>query len=108
MRLVDLTSIQEIESFIGSNPLSMLYVSQDDCNVCYAIYPKLKTMLNLYPKLALAHVDASQVEEITGRFLIFSVPTILVFLDGREYLREGRFVQFEQLKKQLQLLSDEV
>lgn len=108
MSVVELTSIEEIDSFIEINPLSMLYVSQEDCNVCHAIYPKLKTMLKLYLKLALARVNASQVEEITGRFLIFSVPTILVFLDGREYLREGRFVQFEQLKKQLQLLSDEV
>ncbi|AHM66170.1 MULTISPECIES: thioredoxin family protein [Paenibacillus] len=108
MSVVELTSIEEIDSFIEINPLSMLYVSQEDCNVCHAIYPKLKTMLKLYPKLALARVNASQVEEITGRFLIFSVPTILIFLDGREYLREGRFVQFEQLKKQLQLLSDEV
>ncbi|QNR69715.1 MULTISPECIES: thioredoxin family protein [Paenibacillus] len=104
----EITSENEIDSFIQDNRLSMLYVSQEDCNVCHAIYPKLKELLNNYPEIKLAHIDASQVEAVAGKLLIFTVPTIILFFDQKEYLREGRFVQFEQFEARLEQLYNAV
>ncbi|MHA0858392.1 thioredoxin family protein [Paenibacillus sp. CMAA1364] len=104
MNVQEITSVEEIDPFIQNSRLSMLYVSQEDCNVCHAIYPKLKALLSNYPKIKLAHIDASQVEEVAGELLIFTVPSIVMFLDQKEYLREGRFVQFQQLERQIQQL----
>ncbi|MGM1021987.1 MAG: thioredoxin family protein [Bacillota bacterium] len=104
----EITSVDEIDTFIQNNRLSMLYVSQDNCNVCHAIYPKLKELLNNYPEIKLAHIDASQVEAVAGKLLIFTVPMIILFFDQKEYLREGRFVQFEQLEARLEQLYNAV
>ncbi|MXO80326.1 thioredoxin [Paenibacillus sp. OT2-17] len=104
----EITSVNEIDTFIQNNRLSMLYVSQEDCNVCHAIYPKLKELLNNYPEIKLAHIDAGQVEAVAGKLLIFTVPTIILFFDQKEYLREGRFVQFEQLEARLEQLYNAV
>ncbi|OKP89156.1 thiol reductase thioredoxin [Paenibacillus sp. P3E] len=106
MNVQEITSVGEIDTFIQNNRFSMLYVSQEDCNVCHAIYPKLKELLSNFPEIKLAHVDARRVGEVAGKFLIFTVPTIIMFLDQKEYLREGRFVQFEQLERKLQQLHN--
>ncbi|OKP91021.1 thiol reductase thioredoxin [Paenibacillus helianthi] len=106
MNVQEITSVGEIDTFIQNNRFSMLYVSQEDCNVCHAIYPKLKELLSNFPEIKLAHVDARRVGEVAGKFLIFTVPTIMMFLDQKEYLREGRFVQFEQLERKLQQLHN--
>ncbi|WP_313957949.1 thioredoxin family protein [Paenibacillus xylanexedens] len=81
--------------------LVLLYVSQEDCTVCHAILPKLKTLLTDYPHIQLVQVDAQQVPEVAGQFLIFSVPTLIMFYDQKELFREGRFVQFESLEKRI-------
>lgn len=96
--------VHEIDPFIEYNRLSMLYISQDDCSVCHAVYPKLKELLSHYPKIKLAHINANQVEAVAGKFLIFTAPVIILFYDQKEYLREGRFVQFEKLRVQLDQL----
>ncbi|ADO56596.1 MULTISPECIES: thioredoxin family protein [Paenibacillus] len=102
----ELLSIEEIDAFIQNNRLSMLYFSQENCNVCHSVYPKLKDLLTKFPSIKLAHVDTSNVEEVVGKFLIFSVPTIIMFIDQRESFREGRFVQLGPLAARLQQLND--
>ncbi|CAM3352766.1 thioredoxin family protein [Paenibacillus taichungensis] len=104
MNVQEITSIKEIDTFIQNNRMSMLYVSQENCNVCHAIYPKLKELVSQYPEIKLAHIDARKVKEVAGKFLIFTVPTIMLFQGQQEYLREDRFVQFAQLELGLQQL----
>jgi thioredoxin-like negative regulator of GroEL len=50
----------------------------------------------------LGHVDANQVEEVASRFLIFTVPTMIMFVEQKEYIRADRFVRFDRLEEQLQ------
>ncbi|MGR6544047.1 thioredoxin family protein [Paenibacillus tundrae] len=81
--------------------LVLLYVSQEECSICHAILPKLQTLLTNYPHIQLVQVDAQQVPEVAGQFLIFSVPTLVMFYEQKELFREGRFVQFESLESRI-------
>ncbi|WP_207696490.1 hypothetical protein DOK67_0001412 [Enterococcus sp. DIV0212c] len=97
-----LQTIQEVVNFINENHLVFLYVSQEDCSVCHALRPKLVELLKKYPKIELREVEADQVKAISAEYLIFSAPTLLFFVDGKEYLREGKFVQFQKLAAALE------
>lgn len=97
----ELTTISEIEAFLENHGLSFLYVSRPDCSTCHALLPKLKELLAEYPHLSFGHIDASQVEAVAEKFLIFSAPTMLLIIDQKEYLREDRFVRFALLKEKL-------
>ena len=92
-----LQTIQEVVTFINENHLAFLYVSQEDCSVCHALRPKLTELLKQYPKIKLREVEADKIKAISAEYLIFSAPTLLFFVDGKEYLREGKFVQFKKL-----------
>ncbi|OJG68314.1 hypothetical protein RV09_GL001561 [Enterococcus moraviensis] len=54
-------------------------------------------LLKNYPTIELREVEADKVKEISAEYLIFSAPTLLFFVDGKEYIREGKFVQFKKL-----------
>lgn len=97
-----LTTIQDVETFIQTNHLVFLYVSQKDCSVCRAIHPKVIKLLQQFPAIKLREVKSDQVKEIAAEYLVFSAPTLLFFISGKEYLREGKFVQFDQLESQLE------
>lgn len=97
-----LQKIQEVITFINETHLAFLYVSQEDCSVCHALKPKLIELLKNYPKIDLREVEADKVKEISAEYLIFSAPTLLFFVDGKEYLREGKFVQFKKLANSIE------
>jgi thiol-disulfide isomerase/thioredoxin len=93
-----LETIQEVMNFINENHLVFLYISQENCSVCHALRPKLIELLKKYPKIELREVEADKVKELAAEYLIFSAPTLLFFVAGKEYFREGKFVQFKKLE----------
>lgn len=99
--LHELNSVRAIDAFIHDHPLSFVYVSRQDCSVCHAVLPKLRSLLADYPQIRLGVVDAEVARDIASEFLIFSVPVLLLFVNGKELIREGRFVKFDSLRTQL-------
>ncbi|GEN89074.1 thioredoxin family protein [Oceanobacillus sojae] len=97
----ELTTIKMTEEFLQNHALSFLFVSRPDCSVCHAVLPKLRELLDKYPQIHLGHIDASKVEEVAEKFLIFTVPIMLLMIEGKEYIREDRFVRFDQLEEKL-------
>ncbi|WLR56884.1 thioredoxin [Mesobacillus subterraneus] len=51
-----------------------------------------------FPKIETRLVNAGKVEEIAGFLMAFTVPVLVLYADGREYLREARIVQVEKLR----------
>lgn len=97
----NLTSITSVETFINDHPLSFLYVSRTNCGVCHAILPQLQDLLKEFPLIQLGNINADDVEEIAGRFSIFTVPALLLFVDGKEVIREARFVHMQSLQEKI-------
>lgn len=97
----ELTSLDMVEAFLERNKLSFLYVSRPECSVCHAILHKLRELLEQYPRIYLGHVKANQVEAVAARFLVFAVPTMLLMIDQKEYVRADRFVRFDHLNQQI-------
>ncbi|MBG9769712.1 thioredoxin family protein [Bacillus vallismortis] len=97
----ELRSLAAVEHFIKQHQFSFIYISRPGCTVCHAVLPQLRLLLDQFPKIALGHINADEVEEVAGRFSVFTVPVLLLFVDGTEFLREARFVHFEQLEERL-------
>lgn len=55
-------------------------------------------MLKDFPKIETGLVNAGKVEEIAGFLMAFTVPVLVLYAEGREYLREARIVQVEKLR----------
>lgn len=95
-------TLEEVQNIIRQEAGVLLYFSGETCNVCHALRPKFKALFDSeFPLIKQLYLDAHENPEISAHFQVFSVPTMLVFLDGREFVREGRAVSMHQLTEQL-------
>ena len=95
-------TLEELQHTIRDEIGVLLYFSGENCNVCHALRPKFKELFDSkFPQIKQIYLDAHQNPEISARFGVFSVPTMIVFLDGREFIKEGRSVSLHQLSQQL-------
>ena len=95
-------TLEELQTTIREEVGVLLYFSGEHCNVCHALRPKFKeTFDKEFPQLKQIFLDAQENPKISAHYQVLSLPTILVFMDGREFAREGRTVSLHQLTEQL-------
>ena len=91
-------SIENIKNTINSNLCVMVYFSAPTCNVCHALKPKLLEALDSnFDDFKIESVDISLTEEIAPYFNVYSIPTVLVFLDSKEFLRKSRHMSVNEV-----------
>jgi len=98
----ELFSIEEIEHFVNNHHLAFLYISKTNCSVCHALLPKVQKIMEEFPKIQKAFVNVDNVPDIAGYLSIFTAPVLILYVDGKEVLREARFVHVEQFKKKVE------
>ncbi|WP_434637482.1 thioredoxin family protein [Sulfurimonas sp. NW7] len=97
-----MNTIENIEKTIQENPAVMLYFSAPTCNVCHALKPKLLEAIDRnFKEFTIVTVDISVEQEIAAHFSVFAIPTILVFLDGREFLRKSRHMSVDEVIREI-------
>lgn len=104
MKLYNVHSIEEVRKQIAENKFCLLYISRESCSVCHALLPQIEQVLEKYPSVVAFHVDADEMPEVAGQFSIFTVPAILVFVEGKEMIRKARFVPVEVFESELSRL----
>jgi thiol-disulfide isomerase/thioredoxin len=95
-------NIETIDQALSSELAVSLYFSAPTCNVCHALKPKLLTAFDAnFPLLKVISIDISETPEIASHFGVFSIPTLLVYLDGKEFLRKSRHMSVDQVVKEI-------
>ena len=95
-------TIKNIENSIKENLAVMVYFSAPTCNVCHALKPKLLEALdNNFKEFVIESVDISVEEDIAPHFGVFSIPTVLIFLDGKEFLRKSRHMSVDEVIREI-------
>lgn len=80
----------------------MLYFSAPNCSVCHALKPKLLEALDAnFKDFRVESVDISVDEDIAPHFGVYAIPTVLIFLDGKEFLRKSRNMSVDEVIKEI-------
>lgn len=106
MTFLNAKHLEELHQIMDRHPLVLLYMTSEDCGVCHAILPRLEDMLLNYEKVNVVKCSLNEASEITGQYLIMTVPTLCLFMDGKEVFRSSRFIDFAQLERQIKLFSE--
>ena len=94
----EISSFEEFESMKRETAL-LAYFSTEACNVCKVLKPKVVQLLEEeFPEMKMAYVKSDVLPDIAGQNQIFAAPTILVFFDGREYIRKSRNIGIGELR----------
>jgi len=95
-------SLEELQTKISTSDGVLLYFWGDNCNVCEALRPKIKGAFEEnFPKIEQIYLNAKEQIEISAHYNVFSIPTMMVFLDGKEFVTTSRNVSIDQLITQI-------
>lgn len=95
-------SLDDFLEITRLNTAVCFYLSTPECNVCKVLKPKVIEMIQLdFPEMNFCYVDLNEAKEISGQLSVFSVPTILVYFEGKEIIRASRNMHLEELREQI-------
>ena len=76
----------------------MLYFFNDSCAPCKVLRIKVQQMIEQdFPKITLKLINGEFFPETLVQFDVFSTPTLLVFFESKEFIREGKNVSVTEL-----------
>ncbi|MDY0117493.1 MAG: thioredoxin family protein [Sulfurimonadaceae bacterium] len=95
-------TINDIETIIQENQAVMLYFSAPTCNVCHALKPKLfEAMESNFEVFEKVSIDISEAQDVAAHFGVFTIPTIIVFLEGKEFFKKSRNMSIDEVVKEI-------
>jgi len=98
----EITTLTEFEEVTQKNIATAFYMSTPDCNVCKVLRPKLIEFLeDKFSKINFVNVNIALAKELAAQKNVFTVPTILFYFEGMEYIRKARFINFDELESEL-------
>ena len=80
----------------------LAYFSTDACNVCKVLKPKVEKLIKSeFPKIKLVYIKSDVLPEVAAQNQVFAAPTILIFFEGREYIRKSRNIGINELQREI-------
>jgi len=93
-------NLENLSKIIKDKKIVILYVKSKSCSVCTELLPKVQEVSKT-EKIEFIDIYIEDIPGVTGRYSVFSAPTIIMFVMGREVYREGRFFRVSELKDKI-------
>jgi thiol-disulfide isomerase/thioredoxin len=98
-----LIEISEYHQFLEKNEYCGVYYSAEQCGVCNSMKPQV---YSVYKKAGMPIVELSlnKFRELAGQQLILKSPTVVLYENGKEILRDSGFIDLNRISRNLQLI----
>jgi len=89
----NLYSIEDLKAAVAGHPVTVVYFSNETCSVCKVLKPRIAELIAMqFPKAEMYYVDIEKSPMVSGQYRVFSIPTIDIYIEGREHARFSRNV----------------
>ena len=92
----------DFEKLIQQDQIVCIYISGKECGVCGAVKPKIEKLLEDFPQVRSWYADLDENPEIAGQYSVFSIPALLLFVQGRETVRYARYFSIDEVRSSIQ------
>jgi len=55
-----------------------------------------------FKEFKIISIDVSVEQDIAAHYSVFAIPTVLIFLDGREFIRKSRHMSVDEVVREIQ------
>ena len=84
----------------------LIFFTSNTCGVCKVLKPKLlEAVQENFPKVGIRLVDVEEEEEFAGQSMVFTLPVVIIKVDGREMYRFTRSFSVYEVLEKLKRLS---
>jgi len=85
--------------------IELLFFSGEHCGVCKVIKPKLLDEINSnFRKVTVRIIDTNHQREFAAQHLVFTLPVVLIMIDGKEQYRFARSFSVFEVSNKLERL----
>ena len=101
--ITEIKSIEQFTQIINHEKATLVYFSHTMCNVCTVLKPKIEDLLKThFPLMTMHYCDTIEKPEIAAQNSIFAVPTLVIYFEGKEYIRKSRNVGIAELQNTIE------
>lgn len=99
-------NLEDIVEDIKESQVLGLYFENQICGVCKALKPRFKNLLDKFPGIKSRSIDIDAVEGVSGEFGIYTLPGFILFIDGKETIREAGYININDVEGRIQRYMD--
>lgn len=104
--MVNIETMEQINEAVNNDEIVMLYFGMDSCGVCVDLLPKVEESMEKYPEIKLYEIDARKDLKLSAEYDVFTVPVIVIYVQGKETIREARHISVPELEKKIKRYYD--
>ncbi len=86
--------------------LVMVIAKTHTCHSCNVIANIMDNNMNHFDKIDKYNIYVDDIDQFRGEYLIFSVPTVLIFSEGKELLRQSRYFDYEKIDRLIEMFTN--
>ena len=88
-----------LKNILKDNKGAVIYFYNTTCSSCTVLRPKVRSMVNQsFPGIIFHEINVEEHPELTANASVYAAPTIVVYFEGKETLRESRYISVSQLE----------
>lgn len=100
-------SEQDLNDWIGSNTIAVLFFKSKACGVCHVQFPHVQSAAR-EAGVAFKAIDLSENLHLASAHMVLSTPLTKVFFEGKEVFKEGAYLDLNKLGRLLEQLNTAV
>ena len=98
----NLHSSFDLKGIIHTTENLLIYFFNDDCAPCLSLRPKVEVLIReKFPLMEMIYIDGKKFPDLTGEFRAFGFPVLLIFFEGKEFLRYSKYVSVTELEESI-------
>lgn len=100
---MEINNKEYVNNLIDNEVAVIVYFYNNNCAPCISLRPKVeKLVTDSFPQIKLVFVNSEMYPDIPATYSVFSNPTLIIFLEGREYRRESKYISIPQLSEAIE------
>ncbi len=92
-------TFDELRIQIAQNHHFALYLTHPGCAPCTAVRPWAEALFQADPDWVWTAIETPDSPDIAGQLLVFSHPTLLLFVEGKEFARFSRIIRQSEVTR---------
>lgn len=92
---------KDVKDFVHERKICLVYFNGTSCGACEVIKVKLLEIVKKYENLEMLNINAENSDEFKIDYSIFSVPVGILYVEGKETIRFGKYIDLLDLESKI-------
>ena len=99
----EIKNTSEYNLFLENNKYCGIYYSSQECGVCNSLKPQVLTIYK-NAEMPIKEISLNSFRELAGQQLILKSPTVILYENGKEIIRDSGFMNLDKMARNLELI----